>query len=178
MESNPTSNLGAAHPIISKLQGATYEVDLPSDYLHLLNCICYFEVTKNWKCYNGGGYAKFAAKRLTADSWSTIINDYFNRPTPERPYYYIHNINKSNTIPTNPISDEGGTDMVGLYNVTNTGENNTNSEAGYSNQEGENSNFNRTITLGDSNMNISTVERATAHRYGNASNVRMEIRYG
>lgn len=183
MESNPESILSAAHPIISKLQGATYEVDLPKDYLHLLNCICYFQVTKNWKCYNGGSYAKFAAKRLTADSWSTIINDYFNRPTPERPYYYIHNINKSPNVPTNPVvfDDDGqyveGTDMVGLYNVTSHGENNTNTEGAYS-YDDENPNFARTITLGGSNVNISTVERATAHRYGNASNVRMEIRYG
>lgn len=183
IQNNPSSDLSVIHPIISKLQGATYEVDLPSDYLHLLNCICYFEVTKNWKCYNGGSYAKFAAKRLTADSWSTIINDYFNRPTPERPYYYIHNINKNTTVPTNPVSwnsdgsQNDGTDMVGLYNVTNHGENNSNSEGAYS-ADDENSNFARTITLGDSNINVSTIERATAQRYGNASNVRMEIRYG
>jgi hypothetical protein len=122
---SPTSELSNAHPIISALQGATYEVDLPADYLHLLNCICVFKVHKNWKCYNGGSYVQSAAKRLTSDSWSTIINDYYNRPTPERPYYYIHNINKYNTVPTNPVSFDattgeylGGTDMIGTYEVT------------------------------------------------------------
>lgn len=184
IQNNPSSDLSVIYPIISKLQGATYEVDLPQDYLHLLNCICYFKVNKNWKCYNGGSYTKFAAKRLTADSWPTISNDYFNRPTPERPYYYIHNINTSPTVPTNPVkwNDDGtqgdGTDMVGLYSVTSHGENNSNSEGAYSPSADENPNFARTITLGDSNINISTVERATAQRYGNASNVRMEIRYG
>jgi hypothetical protein len=36
---------------------------------------------------------------LTADSWSAIINDYYNRPTYKRPYYYIHNVNKSEEEP-------------------------------------------------------------------------------
>ena len=79
LEADTDSRLSVAHPILKKLQGATYEVDLPNDYLHLLNCICYFKVNKNWKCYDGGSYTKAPAKRLTADSWSTIINDYYNR---------------------------------------------------------------------------------------------------
>nr|DAH97517.1 MAG TPA: hypothetical protein [Caudoviricetes sp.] len=41
------------------------------------------------------------------------------------------------------------------------------------------SNFPRTIKLGTpDSRTVSTVERDTATRYGNASNVRMEIRYG
>ena len=42
------------------------------------------------------------------------------------------------------------------------------------------SNFPRTIKLGkpDSRPEVSTVDRDTGTRYGNASNVRMEIRYG
>lgn len=28
-----------------------YEVNLPSDYLHVLNCICDFEVEKNFQCH-------------------------------------------------------------------------------------------------------------------------------
>ena len=31
---------------------ATYEVILPSDYLHILNCICIYDVLKTYKCYN------------------------------------------------------------------------------------------------------------------------------
>jgi hypothetical protein len=30
------------------------EFELPTDYLHLLNCICNFEVSKTFKCYNAG----------------------------------------------------------------------------------------------------------------------------
>lgn len=78
--------------------------DLPEDYLHMLNCICLYDVTKRNKCYNLNDEVPFAAKRLTADAWSIIINDYYNRPLPWRPYYYIHNVNTSNELPTNPMS--------------------------------------------------------------------------
>jgi hypothetical protein len=46
----------------------------------------------------------FAAKRLTSDSWSTIMNDFYNRPLPWRPYYYIHNVNTSDKLLTNPYT--------------------------------------------------------------------------
>ena len=166
-------NLGAGK---SKLFGATYEVTLPSDYLHILNCVCIYKVNKNWKCYNAGDYVQFAAKRLTADSWSVIVNDYYNRPLPERPYFYIHNLNINNTVPTNPITSDNpnGTDIATKYEVTTS----TSSVGGVDGTDGK-SNFSRTITLGKpDNRSVSTVERDTGTRYGNASNVRMEIRYG
>ena len=89
----------------ASLFGATYEVYLPLDYLHMLNCICVYKLNKRFKCYNEGDYVQFAAKRLTADSWSVVVNDYYNRPLPERPYYYIHNVNQSTDLPTNPVED-------------------------------------------------------------------------
>lgn len=89
----------------TSLFGATYEVYLPLDYLHMLNCICVYKLNKRFKCYNEGDYVQFAAKRLTADSWSVVVNDYYNRPLPERPYYYIHNVNQSVDLPTNPLED-------------------------------------------------------------------------
>jgi len=49
---------------------ATYEVNMPSDYLHLLNCICIYKVHKTYDCYNAGAYWRCAAKRLTADMYS------------------------------------------------------------------------------------------------------------
>ena len=89
----------------ASLFGATYEVYLPLDYLHMLNCICVYKLNKRFKCYNAGDYVQFAAKRLTADSWSVVVNDYYNRPLPERPYYYIHNVNQSVDLPTNSVED-------------------------------------------------------------------------
>lgn len=180
----------------SKLFGATYEVILPDDYLHMLNCVCIYRLKKNHKCYDKDNYVQFAAKRLTADSWSVIVNDYYNRPLPERPYYYIHNVNSSVTSPTNPVRpvtlDNGqestskktlttqtGTDMNGRYAVT-PGETDTivggTPEKVTANQA-TGTNFDRVISL-TGNSTVSSVEREAGQRYGNASKVRCEIRYG
>ena len=184
------SYLSNAHNSIASLHGATYEVNLPKDYLHLLNCICVFKVNKTHKCYDGGSYVQFAAKRLTADSWSTVINDYYNRPTYKNPYYYIHNVNTNEDVPTNPVvlnadgSYKSGTDMNNVYKVTENSQypigNNEEGlqEGNYKLDPNSGSNFPRAVQLGNSDIVISNVEKATAHRYGNASNVRLEVRYG
>lgn len=213
------SNLGAG---LSKLFAGTYETTLPSDYLHILNCICIYRVNGTYKCYDDGNYVQFPAKRLTADSWSVIVNDYYNRPLPERPYFYIHNININNTLPTNPITDTNpnGTDLSSEYigspkeiqyylisdkvinnkvvvkgtrvyvkdgivykedTYTTKIEGATMDDLSTKTVEGKTikSNFPRTIKLGKPDSRIvSTVDRDTGTRYGNASNVRMEIRYG
>ena len=189
----------------SKLFGATYEVILPDDYLHMLNCVCIYKLKKNYKCYDKDNYVQFAAKRLTADSWSVIVNDYYNRPLPERPYYYIHNVNYSVGNPTNPVRyitlDNGqdepnnnhfqtqvGTDMVGSYAVTPNTSSNTVS-GGVPTTVNENqkqgTNLNRVIFLANNGEHdaptittVSTVEKEACQRYGNASKVRCEIRYG
>lgn len=158
---------------LSRIFGATYEVYLPLDYLHMLNCICIFKLNKRHKCYDKDNYVQFAAKRLTADSWSTIINDYYNRPLPERPYYYIHNVNTSTDVPTNKIEDtqltrtSKGTDSPQDYDVYGTDASRPNVK----------SNLPRSIDLSGI-QNTSVVEREAGQRYGNASSVRCEIRYG
>lgn len=189
-DTNPLKSLSSLG-----LFGATYEVDLPQDYLHILNCICIYKVNKDYKCYNKEDYVQFAAKRLTADSWSVIINDYYQRPLPERPYFYIHNINLQNTVPTNPYDQDSspkGTDMkIGGYSVSVVqdegksiqeiaGEGISNSSSLVFKTTGTQgtSNLPRTITLNDSSTTIDAVNKETAYRYGNPSNVRMEIRYG
>lgn len=191
---DPMKTLAGLGAGSSKMFGATYEVELPQDYLHILNCVCIYKVNKNWKCYDKGDYVQFAAKRLTADLWSVIVNDYYNRPLPERPYFYIHNVNPKETVPTNPLDTNtgDGTDM-GLtkydVNVEQDTEKtiSTIAEAGVSNSTSKvavttgtsgTSNFPRTITLNDGKTTIDTVNRETAYRYGNSSKVRMEIRYG
>ena len=80
---------------IGRMMGATYEVVMPSDYLHILNCICIYDVNKTFKCYNKGDVWRRAATRLTADVYSQILDNFWLRPTYRRPYDYIHNINQS-----------------------------------------------------------------------------------
>ena len=93
--------------------GATYEVELPSDYLHILNCICIYKVNKTFKCYNAGDYWRRPATRLTADAYSQVLDNFYLRPTYRRPYYYIHNVNSSQNNPTNSYNEEylGSTDI-------------------------------------------------------------------
>ena len=88
---------------IGRMMGATYEVNMPSDYLHILNCICIYDVNKTFKCYNKGDVWRRAATRLTADVYSQILDNFWLRPTYRRPYYYIHNVNIQDYVPTNPI---------------------------------------------------------------------------
>lgn len=164
-------NIIAGTPVtsVSNLQGATYEVNLPSDYLHLLNCICVYKLKKTYKCYDKDSYVQFAAKRLTADSWSSILNDYYQRPKPQRPYYYIHNVNKQTELPTNVYSttDQTGTDQV--Y-----------SEEASKKTLVEATQFPRVInlTLGSSQVEQNLIEKNAGLRHANPTNVRCEIRYG
>lgn len=95
--------------ILNRIYGATYEVNLPDDYLHMLNCICVYKVNSTHKCYDPGNYIQFGATRLTADAWGNIINNFYMKPSYKRPYYYIHNVNTQENVSTNPIIlDENG----------------------------------------------------------------------
>ena len=84
----------------SPLFATTYEVELPDDYLHILNCVVEYNVVKNFKCYDAGDKVHFGATRLTSDMFSQIINNYYMRPSYKQPYFYINNITTSNTAPT------------------------------------------------------------------------------
>ena len=189
-----SSYLSKAHRSIQSLHGATYEVYMPIDYLHMLNCVCIYYVAKQKDCWDAGSYIEIPATRLTADSWSQVITDIYNRPSPMRPYYYIHNLNQQQVLPTDPRTkvttgtglEEVGIDMNGIYQVTSAsgGEWEDNDidagTAGGTDVEIQNSNFQRTFKLkiGEKEQQVSLVEKPIALRAGNTSNVRCEIRYG
>lgn len=84
----------------------TYIFNMPTDYLHLLNCVCVYQMNQQKDCYDKGDYVYVPASRLTADSWGMIMEDVYNRPSPMRPYYYIHHINSNSNLPTNPYTPE------------------------------------------------------------------------
>ena len=187
--SNASSYLSKEHSSIQSLNGATYEVFMPIDYLHMLNCVCIYYVAKQKDCWDAGSYIQIPATRLTADSWSQIVTDIYNRPTPMHPYYYIHNQNTNTTLPTAPVTKDSngvtkdsngvsddnpagysGTDLAGKYEVTDT-------DGGVATSTDSGSNFQRTFQL-NNNQQISLVEKPTAVRVANPSNVRCEIRYG
>lgn len=196
-----SSYLSNVHSQIQSLNGATYEVFMPIDYLHMLNCVCIYYVAKQKDCWDAGSYIQIPATRLTADSWSQIVTDIYNRPSPMRPYYYIHNQASSITIPTSPVTGNGtpsdtnpagytGTDMPARpYKVTDNGINangdTTDSGKVSTDKDKQSSNFQRTFKLSQPldggeklEQTISLVEKPTAVRVANPSNVRCEIRYG
>ena len=171
------------------LYGSGYQFDLPQDYLHMLNCICEFSVEKPFKCYDAGTAVHFKATRLTADLYGEILNNYYMRPSYKKPYYYINNINTSNelantnvgqvgggNLPTNPIDTEGrGTDTdVKSVTIETLIKKDSNNNA-YGTTE-ETDGLLRTIHIG--NQDFNNIEKIAKVRYGNPSNVRMEIRYG
>lgn len=152
---------------------ATYETILPSDYLHILNCICIYDVEKTYQCYDKGSTWRAAATRLTADMYSQVLDNFWNKPSYKKPYYYIHNINSSNKVPTNPIDGHKGTDVTGI--TVNTSDGNTIHTATVE------TNVPNTVSVtgktGDA-IEISNIERTGGIRYGNTSEARLEIRYG
>lgn len=106
----------------SSLFSKAYEVDLPDDYLHILNCVVEYEVLKYYKCYNASDRVHFGAKRLTADMFSQILNNYYLRPTYKTPYFYINNVTLDNVYPTDDTLS--GTEIVGANFVITIGDTN------------------------------------------------------
>ena len=170
---------------LSLASNATYYVDLPSDYLHLLNCICIYQVKKTYKCYNAGDTWRAAATRLTADAYSQVLDNFWLKPTYKRPYYYIHNVNTQNDglIPTNPYDSntepgKHGTDSKS-FNQSHTVNSTTISYEtdAHTNTIVNGSGLPTSIDIREGS-HISNVERGQSIRYGNVTKVRMEIRYG
>ena len=181
---------------LSLANGANYEIVMPSDYLHLLNCICIYKVKKTYKCYNAGDTWRAPAKRLTADMYSQVIDNFWNKPTYKKPYYYIHNINSVKdtsttdnegvttvtraTVPTDPYNEntKKGTDISSILSertIQAISQAFGNDGKGKPIVQGEGNS--ESIIL-NGNQEASLRERGAEIRYGNRSEVRIEIRYG
>ena len=168
--------------------GPIYQFDLPQDYLHLLNCVCDFAPTQEAVCTNPERHVQYGATRLVSDIVPEIINNYYFKPTYKRPYYYIHNINTgveegqnglsnapSTQIygPTNPVQENGrGTDLdaSGITLQTETTPAKSDTTKGIP----------RTIKIVKDGQiqELDAVNRISQVRYGNPTNVRIEIRFG
>lgn len=157
------------------LYGAAYEAYLPSDYYHILNAICKFIPQVDYKSYKKNVPLYVGARRLVADSWPVLVNNLYNRPSYKMPYYFINNINTQDLEPTNPYTAYNsttnpqalgsGTDFNGTYNVT---------------DPNDIRNLSSDMPVGDGSKTIGLAnsEKIAGYRYGNASSVRMELRYG
>ena len=79
-----------------------FTFELPDDYLHLLNCkaeISGSNVISN-RCGSSTTNKTTAVNcfRLTANLDGGIMNNYYNKPSHKRPYYYIVNRNDNDSI--------------------------------------------------------------------------------
>ena len=178
------------------LRGATYYVDMPDDYLHLLNCICLFDVNKNKECWNAGDVMVVGATKLTADSWSSVVDDVYNQPTKKRPYYYVHNQNdihvdemrnyalteRNSKVPTalNKDNREDGNAVDSLHTLGFTQY--AESGEGWGTLDGD-SNFVRSFDYDDSGTieayeENNLIEKPAGSRHANSSRVKVEIRCG
>lgn len=183
---------------LSLANGANYEIIMPSDYLHLLNCICIYKVKKTFKCYNAGDTWRSPAKRLTADMYSQVLDNFWNKPTYKKPYYYIHNVNinkdtsttdgSTTTVtrasnPTNPYnnSTKKGTDISSLLTSETIGAISQafgNDGKGKPIVQGTGGPESIMLNNGSGIQEASLREKGAEIRYGNRSEVRIEIRYG
>ena len=156
-------------------------------------------VKKTYKCYNAGDTWRSSAKRLTADMYSQVLDNFWNKPSYKNPYYYIHNVNsvkdtieeetqegittqtiKRATNPTNPFDSTTGkgTDISDL--ITTNSSNINYGLDGLNKQIAQGQGTPESITLSDqdSKGEYSLREKGAGIRYGNKSEVRIEIRYG
>ena len=73
-----------------ELLKSTYCIDLPEDYLHILNCIIEFTYQSSLQCNQEGKKIYYPARRLTSDMFGPLINNAYLKPTYKRPYYFIN----------------------------------------------------------------------------------------
>lgn len=63
-----------------------YIYKLPTDYMHILNCICEFTAS-NMPC--GEGSNEVGASKLDTAQLPHVIQNFYMKPSRNRPYYYI-----------------------------------------------------------------------------------------
>jgi hypothetical protein len=184
---------------------STYYVDLPPDYTHLLNCIVEYKVgISNFKCYNKGDTVYFAARRLTPDMYTQILNNAYMRPMYKRPYYYLNNINTTNTgvLPTNATMDSdvltaNGIDSastadkaayytalqaydtaLATYNADKTAANKTSLDTAITNLNNAKENIKGSVPAATPTSSLVDAYNSQGDRLANPSVVRLELRYG
>lgn len=97
----------------SPLEKFKHYCELPADYMHLLTCIVEFakvdDANTSNQCGNKDddeGVLYSPARRLTADMYPDIIRNAYFKPTCERPYYFLNNVNDNDSDPVFPEANQ------------------------------------------------------------------------
>jgi hypothetical protein len=82
----------------ANLQDARFELLLPSDYYHILNCVLTYTLQQDYRCYPKNYEIYMPAKRIRADKYASVLNNAWLKPNYKQPYYLIN---------TNPLTIQG-----------------------------------------------------------------------
>jgi len=63
------------------------QVNLPQDYLHLLNCVTDVKTLFNYSCFGPGYIHSYGSKKLNADSASGVMNNAWLKPEFNRTFF-------------------------------------------------------------------------------------------
>lgn len=76
---------------------SVYVTTLPSDYLHILNCIVEYDgLAGSSKCNTSGGQKiTYSARKLTSDMYPVLLTNAYMRPMYKRPYFFINNVTET-----------------------------------------------------------------------------------
>ena len=141
---------------------------LPADYMHILNCVVEFEVMSNYKCYKKGEFIEVVAKRFTPDLVSGVANNVYLRPSFKRPYFYINNMN------TSSVASLDGADAVADGTILKERISSTRFPINNETFVSTSPEFDRQILQNKDRESINP----DGNRVANATDVRIEIRYG
>ena len=75
----------------------TKVIELPDDYFHILNCQLTLTIPERGNCPDLDKCVSSKATKLTADIWNTVTDNYWNRPSYKKPYFYIHSYDSEKT---------------------------------------------------------------------------------
>lgn len=82
----------------NSMYDSIFVAELPENYWHILNCVCDYELASNVGCLLKGTRLQYRARRLTADIWPEIIDNYYFKPKYDRPYYYLNGFGENKEI--------------------------------------------------------------------------------
>lgn len=86
----------------------TFVVEIPEDYWHILNCVCYYTPNNGKRCKAKDSIKRAKATKLTADMVNEVMDNYWNKPSISKPYYYLHHINRVVSKPTDAVASAIG----------------------------------------------------------------------
>lgn len=74
-----------------ELNNSIYDIELPSDYLHMLNCIAQFTGPGKSRCDSEDKLITSPCQKLTSNLYPGILNNHYMKPSHKKPYYNIRN---------------------------------------------------------------------------------------